>query len=263
MIRSNEIDLAREQRLPERVLRRRIAKGRGALERGTNALEVVLGEREIMRTGLGRDRHTVIAGGVHLGETRRAADVDDVSAHPFAGASHADKQTLDRFDLRGRGSAVAPRQPIDTSFLADLARRPLDHLLALSMHTDERVEPRPHAGQCHGVLAHGDGRVVGPLVLGERLGAPVGPVTDGVGAHDRDADGDLDLPAGDRAAVAAVVREALLRPPLLRAARPGRAFRGVGAARAVRRPGAARVPHHALTRRGGRVARQPRYPGCP
>src|SRR5438876_273081 len=91
------------------------------------------------------------------------------------------------------------------------------------------------------------GGFVGPAVLGERVGASVGSVPDGVGEHDPHADSYLDLPARDRAPVAAVVREALLRPPLLRAARSRRSLRGLGATGAVRRPGAARVPHDALT----------------
>src|SRR2546423_9960639 len=110
-----------------------------------------------------------MAGAAHPGDTRRAADVDDVSAHTFAGAWHADKQALDRFDFRGRGSAVAPREPIETSFLADLARRPLDHLLALSMHADERVEPRRHL-QSDREHAVGHAReVVDAAVTHERL----------------------------------------------------------------------------------------------
>src|SRR5438874_1938869 len=122
-----------------------------------------------MRTGLGCDRHIFITSGVHLGETRRAADVDDVSTHAFAGASHADKQTLNRFDFRGRGSAVAPREPIDTSSLADLASRPLDHLLTLSMHTAEHVEPRRHL-QSDREHAVGDAmEVVDAAVAHERL----------------------------------------------------------------------------------------------
>src|SRR5262249_56970546 len=94
----------------------------------------------------------------------------------------------------------------------------------------------------HGGRAGVGGGVVGPVLLGERLGGPVRPVPDGIGAGDRHADGHLDLPAGDHAAVAPVVREAVHRPPLLRATRAGRSLRGVGAARTVRRPPPARLP---------------------
>ena len=97
-----------------------------------------------MRTGLGRDRDAVGARCVHLGETRRAADVHDVGAHTLAGTTHAPEQTLDRLYFRGRRSCAAPRQPIHATLLAHFARRPLDHLVALGMHTDERVEPRRH-----------------------------------------------------------------------------------------------------------------------
>src|SRR3989454_2521074 len=97
-----------------------------------------------MRTGLGRDRDAVVARRTHLGEPRRAADVHDVGAHTLAGTTHAHEQTLDRLYFRGRRSRAAPRQPIHATLLAHFARRPLDHLPALGMNTDKRVEPRRH-----------------------------------------------------------------------------------------------------------------------
>src|SRR5437016_3491573 len=45
---------------------------------------------------------------------------------------------------RGRAAPPPRTAPRLATLLAHFARRPLDHLVALGMHTDERVEPRRH-----------------------------------------------------------------------------------------------------------------------
>ncbi len=61
--------------------------------------------------------------------------------------------------------------------------------------------------------------------------------------------GHLDLPGRDLPAVTPLGRAPLHRPPLVRDARPRRPLRRLGAARAVRRPGAGLLPPRALTLR--------------
>ena len=108
MIRANRVHSSGQHLMPQRLARLCVADRRRTLQRRADALEILLGEREIMGTRLRGDRHAFAACPVHLRQSLGTADVDDVRAHPLAGAAHANEQSADRGDLGGSRPGVVP-----------------------------------------------------------------------------------------------------------------------------------------------------------
>ena len=138
VIRGDDIDLAVEHFAPQLRVLVRIAQRRRALGGDAELLEIVLGEKQIVRTGF--DRH-VDAARARFGGHRDAAaraDVNDVQLR--AGLAGDIDGARDRLELgldRARGEEVAAR--VDPVMLAASASR---HLLALGVDGHRQAEPR-------------------------------------------------------------------------------------------------------------------------
>src|SRR6266511_1473235 len=137
VIRGNQIHPPGEHFLPQRLSSRRVADRWRTLQRRADALEVLLGEGEKVRARLRGDRHALVARRINLSQSLGAADVDDVRAHAFAGAAHADDQPLNRFDLGARRTGATPGQPIHVPLFGLVA---IEYLLTFSMNADDRTE---------------------------------------------------------------------------------------------------------------------------
>src|SRR5258705_13779169 len=93
--------------LPQRLARLGITDRRRAFGRRSDPLEVVFREREIVRTGLGGDRHALPPRRVHLCQSVGAAYLDDRRTSPLP-SPHADEEPAQRVHFRRRRPPGAP-----------------------------------------------------------------------------------------------------------------------------------------------------------
>src|SRR5919108_2132441 len=96
VIGADRVHASREHLCPEGVARRCVADRWCAFERRSDALEVLLTEREVMWARLGRYRRALAARLVHLGQSFGTADMDHVGADTLPRAAHAREQSPDR-----------------------------------------------------------------------------------------------------------------------------------------------------------------------
>ena len=106
MIRGDEIDVARGERVPERFAVRTVADRRRAFEARGASRHVLGGERQIVRACFDGDRQPVAARGAQHRQRRRRRQMHDVD--PRAELARETQQHRDRLQLRLRRTRREP-----------------------------------------------------------------------------------------------------------------------------------------------------------
>jgi len=194
VIRADQVDPSGQQFCPQRLAGTGVADGWRTFQRRTDALEVFLAEREIVRACLGRDRYALVPRRIDLRQPFRAAHMHDMRAHALTGAAHADEEPANRIDFGRGGSGPAPRQRTRRAL-------GLEHLLAFGVYADDRVEPGSDFQSDREYAVRYPVKVLDAAVTHECFEADYAPLVEGL---------EVVEVVGDKAAPEAEIDEGLL-----------------------------------------------------
>ena len=112
MIRGDDVDVAAREVGPQRLTISRGSQRWRALRDDAETLEVLLGEKQIMRAGLDRHIHAMCPRLGGHGHAATGADMNDVESH--AGLASEQRGTVNGLDLGDGGTRFEKRAGVST-----------------------------------------------------------------------------------------------------------------------------------------------------